>query len=323
MMRVTGVGYNATDGHVTTTSEKEMTGIAVGISEHPGAARVLITGAICNNASVRVNVTEEEVKEGRMGSTTDGRVIPGGLGRTEHGVTVVGLPTEAALLVGAAKMGLGDPRLLMTRTSEMPFSSERKMMAVRCTRGARDSVGGFRGGEGDGGGQGGEQGGGGGEVLAGLGFPVDCVFLKGALENVISRCSLIDRGGGGGGGGGTEGGAEGGGGGGGGGSEQLCAHHIEAIREAALGEERQGRRVVAMAHADARTMHGSDGGSSRGVMGVMTAMQSTMPELYGLTFDGFVGTTCLFEWFYWFKGKGVCECWGGFVLCLVPPSFFL
>ena len=88
LMRVTGVGYNATDGHITTTSEKEMTGIAVGTAEHPGAARVLVTGAICNNASVRVNVTEEEVKEGRMGSTTDGRVIPGGLGRTEHGVTV-------------------------------------------------------------------------------------------------------------------------------------------------------------------------------------------------------------------------------------------
>ena len=103
MMRVTGVGYNVSDGNIMTMPEKEMTGI-VRPADHPGAAHVLVKGAACNNASVQVvNVTYEWAADGAAdGAEWMGITMV--IGRTEHGVTVARLPTEAALLVGAAKV---------------------------------------------------------------------------------------------------------------------------------------------------------------------------------------------------------------------------
>jgi P-type Ca2+ transporter type 2C len=47
------------------------------------------------------------------------------------GSTVVGLPTEGALLQGAVSVGLGGVRELYERRAEVPFSHERKWMAVK------------------------------------------------------------------------------------------------------------------------------------------------------------------------------------------------
>ncbi len=47
------------------------------------------------------------------------------------GPTHSGQPTELALLVGASKVGLEDPRPLYHRIQEVTFSSDRKRMKVR------------------------------------------------------------------------------------------------------------------------------------------------------------------------------------------------
>lgn len=44
----------------------------------------------------------------------------------------VGQPTEMALLIGAAKANVPDPRPMYHRLQEIPFSSDRKRMEVRC-----------------------------------------------------------------------------------------------------------------------------------------------------------------------------------------------
>lgn len=71
--------------------------------------------------------------------------------------TVQGDPTEGALLAAAAKGGIADLERRYRRTGEFPFSSERKRMSVLC-RGPR------------------------GEIF---------LFLKGAPEETIDRCSAI------------------------------------------------------------------------------------------------------------------------------------
>ena len=68
---------------------------------------------------------------------------------------VVGQPTEAALLIAAAKLGVPDRRTAMKRISETNFSSDTKFMEVRC----KDA--------------------GGREVS----------FIKGALEVVLNKCN--------------------------------------------------------------------------------------------------------------------------------------
>lgn len=46
---------------------------------------------------------------------------------------VMGQPTEGALMVLAMKMNLGDIKDSYIRKKEIPFSSEQKWMAVRCS----------------------------------------------------------------------------------------------------------------------------------------------------------------------------------------------
>ena len=48
------------------------------------------------------------------------------------GGTALGLPTEGAILLAAIRLGVPDRRSLLKRVDETPFSSETKMMEVRC-----------------------------------------------------------------------------------------------------------------------------------------------------------------------------------------------
>lgn len=61
--------------------------------------------SICNNASINVDGKES---------------------------TAMGQPTEMALLVGAQKANIPDPRPMYHRIQEIPFSSDRKRMEVKC-----------------------------------------------------------------------------------------------------------------------------------------------------------------------------------------------
>ncbi|XP_018427941.1 PREDICTED: calcium-transporting ATPase type 2C member 2, partial [Nanorana parkeri] len=77
--------------------------------------------------------------------------------------TLMGQPTEGALLVLAMKMGLGYSRENYIRKKEIPFSSEQRWMAVRCSDNLENQE--------------------------------DVYFLKGALEEVIQYCTTYNSGG--------------------------------------------------------------------------------------------------------------------------------
>lgn len=78
-------------------------------SEFDALQALFGTASICNNASIPSN-------DGKDGNAS----IP------------MGQPTEVALIVGAAKANVPDPRPMYHRLAEMPFSSDRKRMEVRC-----------------------------------------------------------------------------------------------------------------------------------------------------------------------------------------------
>lgn len=98
---VTGVGYDATDGQI------ELDGKALD-ANYPGLSELLITGGLCCNA--RLLPPNEETNR----------------------FTVLGDPTEAALLVIAQKNGinLDDIRTQSPRLRELPFDSSRKRMSA-------------------------------------------------------------------------------------------------------------------------------------------------------------------------------------------------
>ena len=75
--------------------------------EFNALSALMASASICNNASVNVG------SENQDGNTT-------------------GQPTEVALLIGAQKAGINDPRPMYHRVQEIPFSSDRKRMEVRC-----------------------------------------------------------------------------------------------------------------------------------------------------------------------------------------------
>ena len=66
------------------------------------------SASLCNNASVNVN--DDSTKDG----------------------STIGQPTEVALLIGAQKANIPDPRPMYHRVQEIPFSSDRKRMEVKC-----------------------------------------------------------------------------------------------------------------------------------------------------------------------------------------------
>ncbi|XP_021787919.1 calcium-transporting ATPase type 2C member 2 isoform X2 [Papio anubis] len=76
---------------------------------------------------------------------------------------VMGQPTEGALMALAMKMDLSDIKNSYVRKKEIPFSSEQKWMAVKCSLKTEDQE--------------------------------DIYFMKGALEEVIRYCTMYNNGG--------------------------------------------------------------------------------------------------------------------------------
>mmetsp|Transcript_67211 Transcript_67211/g.99571 ORF Transcript_67211/g.99571 Transcript_67211/m.99571 type:complete len:1054 (+) Transcript_67211:98-3259(+) len=117
---LTGVGYNTSDGHLvrSTVDDKNISGqrkhqqVSQHTMEYGAISALFGVASVCNNASI-VIPTSEDTAEGPLGTAISGQ------------------PTELALLVGAAKAGVPDPRPLYHRIQEIPFSSDRKRMEVR------------------------------------------------------------------------------------------------------------------------------------------------------------------------------------------------
>ncbi|XP_049874165.1 calcium-transporting ATPase type 2C member 1 isoform X2 [Pectinophora gossypiella] len=93
---VTGTGYNACGDIQLRTHKGRDLDVA-----RMGVASMLEVGVVCNNATIRSDV-------------------------------LYGQPTEGALLACAMKNGMGELREQYTRLHEIPFSSETKMMVVKC-----------------------------------------------------------------------------------------------------------------------------------------------------------------------------------------------
>uniref|UniRef100_A0A8D2E0Z9 Calcium-transporting ATPase n=1 Tax=Sciurus vulgaris TaxID=55149 RepID=A0A8D2E0Z9_SCIVU len=118
---VSGVGYNGKGTVCLLPSKeviKEFSNISVG--------KLVEAGCVANNAVIEKN-------------------------------TVMGQPTEGALVALAMKMDLSNIRDSYVRKEEIPFSSEQKWMAVRCSPKSEDGE--------------------------------DVYFMKGALEEVLRSCS--------------------------------------------------------------------------------------------------------------------------------------
>ncbi|NWW04978.1 AT2C2 ATPase, partial [Oreocharis arfaki] len=124
---VSGVGYNG-EGNVYLLPSKEILKEFSNIS----IGKLVEAGCVVNNAVIRKN-------------------------------TVIGQPTEGALLALAMKMELADIKDIYVRKKEIPFSSEQKWMAVKCTLKNQDQG--------------------------------DIYFMKGAFEEVIQYCTLYNSGG--------------------------------------------------------------------------------------------------------------------------------
>uniref|UniRef100_A0A8C3XCK1 Calcium-transporting ATPase n=1 Tax=Cyanoderma ruficeps TaxID=181631 RepID=A0A8C3XCK1_9PASS len=124
---VSGVGYNG-EGNVYLLPSKEILKEFSNIS----IGKLVEAGCVVNNAVIRKN-------------------------------SVIGQPTEGALIALAMKMELADIKDIYVRKKEIPFSSEQKWMAVKCTPKNQDQE--------------------------------DIYFMKGAFEEVIQHCTLYNSGG--------------------------------------------------------------------------------------------------------------------------------
>ena len=130
-LEVTGEGYEPTGGIMEQ-------GGHVDLKQDQGLRRLLQVAALCNNSVLYKEEPEDE--GGRKGK---------GQEATEGEWRIKGDPTEGALAVLAAKMGLSSKTLegLYKREREFPFDSERKRMSVLvshqggrlvCVKGASD-----------------------------------------------------------------------------------------------------------------------------------------------------------------------------------------
>ncbi|XP_012411378.1 calcium-transporting ATPase type 2C member 2 [Trichechus manatus latirostris] len=126
-LQVSGVGYNGKGSVCLLPSRellKEFSNISVG--------KLVEAGCVANNAIIRENA-------------------------------VMGQPTEGALIALAMKMGLSGIKDSYVRKKEIPFSSEQKWMAVKCSPKNEAQE--------------------------------DIYFMKGALEEVIHHCTMYNHGG--------------------------------------------------------------------------------------------------------------------------------
>ncbi|KAH0503546.1 Calcium-transporting ATPase type 2C member 1 [Microtus ochrogaster] len=121
---VTGVGYNQ-------FGEVIVDGDVVHGFYNPAVSRIVEAGCVCNDAVIRNN-------------------------------TLMGKPTEGALIALAMKMGLDGLQQDYIRKTEYPFSSEQKWMAVKCVHRTQQDR------------------------------PEIC-FMKGAYEQVIKYCTTYNN----------------------------------------------------------------------------------------------------------------------------------
>lgn len=121
---VSGVGYSG-EGNVYLLPSKEILKEFSNVS----VGKLVEAGCVVNNAVIRKN-------------------------------SVIGQPTEGALLALAMKMELADIKDIYARKKEIPFSSEQKWMAVKCTLKNQDQE--------------------------------DIYFMKGAFEEVIRYCTMYN-----------------------------------------------------------------------------------------------------------------------------------
>ncbi|XP_058384367.1 calcium-transporting ATPase type 2C member 2 isoform X2 [Diceros bicornis minor] len=124
---VSGVGYDG-KGTVCLSPSKEVLKEFANVS----VGKLVEAGCVANNAIVRRN-------------------------------TVMGQPTEGALIALAMKMNLSDIKDSYVRKKEIPFSSEQKWMAVKCSPKNEEQE--------------------------------DIYFMKGAFEEVIHYCTMYNNGG--------------------------------------------------------------------------------------------------------------------------------
>ena len=124
---VSGAGYEATGDFL-------YRGKKVDVASHPSLVKILRTAILCNDAKIKAESANREY-------------------------AISGTPTEAALLVAAAKAGVFRENTNAVRIEEIPFSSERKIMAVLCKEGSKYFV-----------------------------------YAKGAPEFLLKKCSFIQKG---------------------------------------------------------------------------------------------------------------------------------
>eukprot|EP01138_Halocafeteria_seosinensis_P011953 gb/GECG01012216.1/.p1 GENE.gb/GECG01012216.1/~~gb/GECG01012216.1/.p1 ORF type:complete len:1233 (+),score=171.41 gb/GECG01012216.1/:1-3699(+) len=116
---LTGLGYNVDGGTA------QMDDLIIDTSTHPSACIPFEIGAVCNDAQLAGGGADEFYE-------TEDSVDYNPSKRSDTQCALVsGQPTEAALLVAARKVGLPQIRNQYQRTLEIPFSHERKWMAVR------------------------------------------------------------------------------------------------------------------------------------------------------------------------------------------------
>lgn len=128
MYDIGGVGYEAV-GNILLGKE------AVNVKEDEALQFLLKSAVLCNDSRIEKTGEDAEYK-------------------------IFGTPTEASLLVFAAKVGVFREDLKFSREEEIPFDSERKMMSVLCRLDSKNYV-----------------------------------FGKGAPEVLLKRCQFIQKGG--------------------------------------------------------------------------------------------------------------------------------
>jgi len=114
---LSGVGYDPTRGELLHTDSEDFSNpprtprkVNVSCPEFTALTALFQVASLCNNATL-------------AGTAQDDPFLESG--------TNSGQPTELALLVGAEKSSIPDPRPLYHRVQEIPFSSDRKRMEVR------------------------------------------------------------------------------------------------------------------------------------------------------------------------------------------------
>ena len=116
---ISGLGYDSQYGTA------QMENLVIDANSHPNLCVPFEIGAVCNDAQLGGGGADEFYEcEDSVDFTPSAK---------SNGTVqlVSGQPTEAALLVAARKVGLAQIRNQYQRTLEIPFSYERKWMAVR------------------------------------------------------------------------------------------------------------------------------------------------------------------------------------------------